>query len=268
MSNQPLAGWWSAGTDAEFDAFFVREYGSFLRNVRPGVPGVCGVCMTPVSAGYLLCRPCSQIVPADVRSSPSMLTDRRAFLTYAVEGGQAYSVLKGYKNPRPADRYWVAAATWVVWFLTRHGHCAHRLAGYDEPDWLWATVPSARSGRAGEHPLHRLVARVWGADHGEARLALAPGAEGQARGYHPGKFSAAALPPGSHVILIDDSPRPDRRNVPACKPACRPPSTPPPGSPRTSPTTPTKPRSPTRCGRSPKPPNSQRCCPRRRGSPP
>lgn len=205
MADQPFVGW-SARTDAEFDALFVREFGSFLRNVRPGAAGVCGVCMTPVSSGYALCRPCSQIAPPAARhSTPSMLSDRRAFLTYAVEGEQAYSVLRGYKTPWVADRYWMAAATWVVWFLTRHGYCAHRLAGSPPSGWLWATVPSARSGRTGEHPLHRIVTQVWGAQHGEARLALAAGAEGQARGYHPAKFTAAPLSPGSHVILIDDS---------------------------------------------------------------
>ena len=119
-------------------------------------------------------------------------------------GGQAYSVLRGYKQPNVQEQYWTAAATWVVWFLTRHGACAQNPAGRSV-DWMWATVPSARSGRTGEHPLHLIVRQVWGTTHAEAPLALAPGAERQARDYAPAKFTAGPIKPGSHVILIDDS---------------------------------------------------------------
>lgn len=191
---------------ADFDAVFVREYGSYLHNVIPGAPGLCTVCATPVVAGYQMCLACSQIGPSPDRLVQSTaLADRVAFLTYAVEGGQAYSVLRGYKQPNAREQYWTAAATWAVWFLGRHGACAQTMSGRLNSDWMWATVPSARSGRVGEHPLHRIVQRFWGAAHAEAPLALAPGSEGQSRGYSPSKFIAAPITPGSHVILIDDS---------------------------------------------------------------
>ena len=190
---------------ADFDALFVREYGSYLHNVAPGRPGLCSVCSTPVSEGYVRCLRCSQIGPPPGRLGRSPeLADRVAFLTYAVEGGQAYSVLRGYKMPSVQDRYWTAAATWVVWFLTRHGACVQTLTGM-RSDWMWATVPSARSGRAGEHPLHLIVRQIWGATHAEAPLRLAVSAETQGRGYAPSKFVAERIPPSSHVILIDDS---------------------------------------------------------------
>lgn len=204
MSGQPPGVTGPRWTD--LDALLVREYGSYLRNVRPAQPGLCVVCSTPVSEGYLRCRACSQIGPSPGRiGRSSEMADRIAFLTYAVEGGQAYSVLRGYKKPSVQDRYWTAAATWVVWFLGRHGHCAQELAGSATAGWAWATVPSARSGRTGEHPLHFIVRQVWGKTYPEARLSLSAGAEGQGRGYDPGKFTADAVVPGSHVILIDDS---------------------------------------------------------------
>lgn len=190
----------------DLDALLVREYGSYLHNVFPGDPGLCAVCATPVSEGYLRCRACSQIGPQPGRTGGSSeLADRLAFMTYAVEGGQAYSVLRGYKTPSVQARYWTAAATWTVWLLGRHGACAQHLLGAVSSDWMWATVPTARSGRVGEHPLHSIVRQVWGTTHAEAPLSLARGAETQGRGYAPSKFTAAPIAPGGHVILIDDS---------------------------------------------------------------
>ena len=55
---------------ADFDALFVREYGSYLHNVVPGLPGLCSVCATPVSPGYARCRPCDQISPPPPASRP------------------------------------------------------------------------------------------------------------------------------------------------------------------------------------------------------
>lgn len=191
---------------AEFDPLFVREYGSFLHNVTPGLPGMCSVCATPVSPSYLRCLRCEQVAPPQpLPGRSTALADRLAFMTYAVEGGQAYSVLRGYKLPNAPAQYWTAAATWAVWFLTRHGACAQTAAHIPTADWMWATVPSARSGRSGEHPLHGIVQRIWGTTHAEAVLELTPGAETQSRGYSPSKFTARRLPAGSHVILIDDS---------------------------------------------------------------
>lgn len=196
----------SARSWAEFDNLFVREYGSYLHNVRPAQPGLCTVCSTPVSSDYTRCLACERAGSSPGRIGRSAeLADRVAFLTYAVERGQAYSVLRGYKLPSPPEPYWTAAATWVVWFLGRHGACAQQLAGGPNVAWTWATVPSARSGRVGEHPLHHIVKQVWGAHYPEARLSLAEGAGGQARGYDPSKYTSEAVLSGSHVILVDDA---------------------------------------------------------------
>lgn len=195
----------STGRSADFDALFVREYGSFLHNVSPGQPGKCAVCSTPVAQGYTHCLACDRTRTISTRIGGSTgLADRVAFLTYAVERGQAYSVLRGYKLPSPPEQYWTTAATWVVWFLQRHAACAEQLAG-SNPAWRWATVPSARSGRLGEHPLHYIVRQVWGASYPEARLYLAEGTAGQARGYDPSRYTSDPVRPGSHVILVDDA---------------------------------------------------------------
>lgn len=197
----PLAG------SARLDNIVVREYGSFLHNVRPGLPGLCSICAAPVSDGYSRCVPCNQAgPPPGLIGRSRRFADRVAFMTYAVEGdSQAYSVLRGYKMPAVQDRYWTAAATWLVWFLSRHAVCADQLAGHSDGAWMWATVPSARSGRSGEHPLHYVVRQVWAAEHAEARLSLTEGARGQSRHYDQTKFSAEPIPQGSHVMLIDDS---------------------------------------------------------------
>lgn len=189
----------------DLDALVVREYGSYLHNVIPGLPGLCGVCSTPVAGDFARCWPCSQMLPPGSVGGPAGFVDRVAFLTYAVEGGQAYSVLRGYKIPSIQQRYWTAAATWVVWLLGRHGLCPLRGSGVAESQFLWATVPSARSGRLGEHPLHHIVRQVWGPHYREAGLALAVGAGGQSRDYNPRRFTAEPIASGSHVVLVDDS---------------------------------------------------------------
>ena len=52
---------WTTGGVREIDAMFVRQFGSYLRNVRPGAPGVCQVCA--VESGRCLGR----LVPAASR---------------------------------------------------------------------------------------------------------------------------------------------------------------------------------------------------------
>ncbi len=168
----------------ELDQRLVREYGSYLHNVRPGAPGVCRVCATPV-AGYALCHSCSLTAKTHDRFGPgNRLADRVAFMTYAVEGGQAYSVLRGYKTPAGQGRFWTAAATWTMWFLGRHARLAHQLAHSTRSAWAWATVPSARSGREGDHPLNQIVRRIWDTSQ-EIPLTISTSAESQRRDYKP-----------------------------------------------------------------------------------
>jgi orotate phosphoribosyltransferase len=67
---------------------------------------------------------------------------------------------------------------------------------------MWATVPSVRSGRQGEHPLHAILSAVLG-DHAEVVLQVTAGVEG--RSFNPGRFSCEPVPGRAPVLLIDDS---------------------------------------------------------------
>jgi hypothetical protein len=145
-----------------------------------------------------------------------------AFLTYAVEwwdvtgtaapagwdetserrGRQAYSVLKGYKADSPPRRLYTDAAAWTAWFLQRWGPDADWPARRVDREWLWAAVPSVRSGRKGEHPFRVLASKVLNAGR-EVRLRVAEGAGG--RGFDPGLFECDSLPGGAAVLVVDDS---------------------------------------------------------------
>ena len=189
----------------DLDALILREYGSYLHNVIPNQLGLCPTCATPIADGYTFCVRCHQTESAARQGGHhGLLADRIAFMTYAVERGQGYSVLRGYKEPQLRQRYWSTAATWLIWFLDRHASCAHRLAGPTRQDWLWATIPSVRSSRPGEHPLHKLVKHVWGHDFAEVDISPA-GSASTGRAYDPTRFVVNELPPGKHVFLIDDS---------------------------------------------------------------
>lgn len=198
----------------EVDAQIVRRHGSFLRNVRLGAPGVCHVCAAPVGAGYKLCLACNKTLSAVNRSrSPNQLADRIAFMTYAVENRQAYSVLRGYKKPEPddgrspqsADRYIQSITLWTLWLLERHAQCAHDLSGIGGRAWMWATIPSVRSARRGEHPLHRIVKQIWGSRYREVPIRLPERLHTRPRDYDSNLFTAEPVPPRTHVIVVDDS---------------------------------------------------------------
>ena len=211
----------------------MRAHGSYLRNVRPPLgarqphgTALCTLCGTPTS-GHALCYPCrAQDEQASQVGLP--LADRVGFVTYAVEGvfpvgvgaapseahraagRQAYAILKGYKTARrgrdvgSGSPYWLPMAALVRWALLRHGPCAHVLSGMDAP-LLWATVPSSRSSRAGEHPLHALVSAVWGSRCRETGLAFAEGSPVPRTDLSANSYQAEPIAPGSHVLLVDDS---------------------------------------------------------------
>jgi hypothetical protein len=118
------------------------------------------------------------------------------------EGRQAYRVLKGYKNDQPDHGEWMAVAGWAIWLLQRWGPDT-LYPGSPHPEWKWATIPSRRSGRKGEHPLHRIVDAVIGKSHAEVVLtqnnAEAP------RDFDLNAYSAVESARDSHVVLVEDS---------------------------------------------------------------
>ena len=66
----------------------------------------------------------------------------------------------------------------------------------------WATVPSLPA-KPGDHPIHQILTKI--APGREARLTAAASCQ-HPREVNQDHFSAAAqLPPGSHVLLVDDT---------------------------------------------------------------
>ena len=210
------------------DEAFRRDYGSYLSNVGPGLnpahgrPGTCRVCAGTVSSGYLICRQCEDVQKAVAQEHQPFPLDWLAFLTYAVEGAdlvsrttpgqvddsheregrQAYFVLKGYKAGGGANPWWPTAVAWTAWFLQRWGPWAAWRDRREDREWLWATIPSVRSGRSGEHPLHVIVSAVLGS---HTEVVLRPVDGSGSRAFNPHLFQCDPLPGDASVLLIDDS---------------------------------------------------------------
>ncbi|MDR1189348.1 MAG: hypothetical protein LBK95_18170, partial [Bifidobacteriaceae bacterium] len=210
------------------DEAFRREHGWYLSGVEPGMPsagsrpGTCRVCGSPVRAGYSGCPRCDAVGAAVAATGEPFPLDSVAFLTYAVEGAelagragsgsaedpreregrQAYAVLKGYKADGAPPRMRTDAAAWTTWFLQRWGPQAAWPARSPDREWRWATVPSVRSGRRGEHPFHRLVAALLSAEREVPIRALeTPGG----RDFNPARFECGPIPAGAPVLVLDDS---------------------------------------------------------------
>ena len=210
------------------DEAFRRGYGSYLCNVKAGLapargrPGTCQICAGPVNTDFVVCRQCQSVQTVVAATRTPFPLDHLAFLTYAVEGAdltsritlgqvkdsheregrQAYLVLKGYKAGGVPNPWWATAAAWAAWFLPRWGPWAAWPNRQNNREWLWATIPSVRSGRPGEHPLHVIVSAVLGS-HSEVELCTADGAEG--RGFNPELFTCSPISGNSPVLLVDDS---------------------------------------------------------------
>ena len=210
------------------DEAFKRDYGRYLCGVKPGLPpdrerpATCRVCACPVNDGYPECPRCHQVRRASIGASEAFPIDYAALLTYAVEGfgllgrgapgrvaetheaegRQAYAVLKGYKAEVALPLVLSTAAAWIVWFLEKWGPGAPWPSRRTDGAWFWAVVPAVRSGRRGEHPLHRIVAAVLDS---AAEVPLRVAATGGDRGFDRGMFGCDPVPDGAPVVLIDDS---------------------------------------------------------------
>ena len=191
-------------------AALVASAGGYLRNTVRQELVTCAVCATPVT-GFRLCYQCQR------RRGRPGLADATGFLAYAVAGQQSGYVMQGYKARPPVPEHRTIVTLLVLLGLARHAGCAAQpgcgpdagsparadSAGRDcVPVTHWATVPSLPAA-PGEHPLHAIVGRL--APGREAALAAA-GEVDYARDLDPGHFrTAAPLPAGAHVLLVDDT---------------------------------------------------------------
>lgn len=143
---------------------------------------------------YALCYPCKQYRMQDGTA------DRVAPITYAVKQQQSGYVMHGYKARPPVNAHYRLVSMLMLFSLSRHGACAGRLAR--TPLTHWASVPSLPA-KPYEHALHRIVA--GSAPGAEIKLRAAPKAPNP-RALDASHFTAeTALPPDSHVLLMDDT---------------------------------------------------------------
>ena len=207
------------------DLAFQRYYGSYLYNVKAGLPpdgnrpGTCRICAGVVNTGFGTCRNCEVVLDITTRNHQPFPLDHLAFLTYAVEGPhtftqpsedsgesaldrkgrQAYLVLKGYKAENNYNPWLHPAEIMTRWFI---GKWHPRGFDISDPRYLWATVPSVRSGRLGEHPLHQMITAILGADR---EVGIASTVRYGPRQFDPTTFLSDTIPRGNPVLLIDDS---------------------------------------------------------------
>lgn len=206
------------------DATFQREHGSYLRNVVPGLapegkcPGTCSICAAPVSLRYSHCLACSNTLRQLSVSGQSLPLDYLTFLTYAVEGlpsdnyakqalelpegrnregRQAYKVLRGYKADNFDFGARRAAIEWIAWWMQRQG---------PRPSTelrAWATPPSRRSGRDGQHPLNKIVGAVVAHAGEEVQIVVNDG--DVSRDLNEQVYRVTDDLSGVHVLLVEDS---------------------------------------------------------------
>lgn len=173
----------------------VAKAGGYLRNPVRRELVTCAVCAEP-APGSQVCYRCR----LNRSQSRVRLADATAFLTYAVPGRQSGYVMRGYKARPPIGEHRTIVTLLAVLGLTQHSSCAGRLLA--APVTHWAVVPSLPA-RPGEHPLRPIVCAT--APGTELPLSAA-GDSPNPRSVDPQHFRAgAALRPGAHVLVIDDT---------------------------------------------------------------
>jgi hypothetical protein len=180
---------------ARLRAALITQAGGYLRNTVRRELVTCAVCAQP-SAGNLLCSACT----ATSARTPHAVADATGFLVYAVPGRQSGYVMRGYKASQPVGEHRTIVALLAVLGLAEHGHCPGRLLA--APVTHWAVVPSlpARSGDHPRRPIVRTSAPGTELPLSAAACALTP------RSVDPRHFTISApVPPGAHVLVIDDT---------------------------------------------------------------
>jgi hypothetical protein len=104
----------------------------------------------------------------------------------------------------PARHNQTLLSVLLLMALDLHGECIERRLGRDVD--AWAFVPSVRTDRTGEHPLH-VVAKRAGVSLPEIELLVGERADPEQRVTSTDRFALAADSPvrGRHVLLIEDT---------------------------------------------------------------
>lgn len=172
----------------------VTEAGGYLNNsiLQPGL--TCRACRTPVTGGWPRCFPCNE----QLKQFGDRLADHTAFLTYAIDGTQSAFTMYRYKDDPPSETPHRIVTLLTLTGLLLHTECLNALAGLPVTDWV--AVPSLR-GRRNTHPLRNILAPFTSGREVQAE----PGINTGSRATDADLFRVPRLPPGSHVLIIDDT---------------------------------------------------------------
>ncbi|MGH3696543.1 MAG: hypothetical protein ACRDRX_21555 [Pseudonocardiaceae bacterium] len=196
-----LGGRLSASGRGTIRERLISDVGGYLRNVVRQPHVTCGVCVTPIKPAFDLCLRCSR----DRQEFGDELADLVVCVCYAIRGGQSGHLMHSYKDlEAPARHNQTVLSVLLLAALEFHSACIEHRLGHDVD--AWAFVPSVRTDRTGEHPLH-MVAKRAGVALPEIELLTGERVDPEQRVTSADRF---ALVPGSHVhgrhvLLIEDT---------------------------------------------------------------
>lgn len=179
----------------------VAEVGGYLCNVVREPRVTCAVCVTPIKPSCDLCLRCWR----DQQEFDADLADLVVCVCYGIRGRQSGYLMHSYKDlEAPVRRHQTLLSVLLLAALDLHGGCIERRLGHDID--AWAFVPSVRTDRTGEHPLH-MVAKRAGLAIPEIELLTGGRMDPQQRATSADRFVLAANSDGRgcHVLLIEDT---------------------------------------------------------------
>jgi hypothetical protein len=179
----------------------VMEVGGYLRNVVRESHVTCAVCVTPIKPAFDLCLRCWR----DQQDFGTSLADLVVCVCYGIRGRQSGYLMYSYKDlEAPARHNQTLLSVLLLAVLDVHGGCIEQRLGHDVD--AWAFVPSVRTDRTGEHPLH-VVAKRAGVALPEIELLTGERADPEQRVTSADRFALVANSPvrGRRVLLIEDT---------------------------------------------------------------
>ncbi len=179
----------------------VAEVGGYLRNVVRESHMTCAVCATPIKPAFDLCLRCRR----DQQEFGDDLADLVVCVCYGIRGRQSGHLMHSYKDlEAPASHNQTLLSVLLLAALDLHGGCIERRLGHDVD--AWAFVPSVRTDRTGEHPLH-VVSKRAGLALPEIELLTGECADPEQRVTSADRFALATNSQvrGHHVLLIEDT---------------------------------------------------------------
>lgn len=179
----------------------IADVGGYLRNAVSEARVTCAVCTTPIKPVFDLCLRCRR----DQEEFGDDLADLVVTVCYGIRGRQSGYLMHSYKDLQaPARHNQTLLSVLLLAVLEFHGGCIEHRLGYDVD--AWAFVPSLRTDRTGEHPLHVVAKRAGLAI---PQIDLLPGkrVSSQERTTSADRFTVAATSDVRvrHVLLIEDT---------------------------------------------------------------